>query len=71
MINLTIDNKKILTKENKTILEVALENDIYIPNLCYHPDLKPESACRLCVVKIEGRRGISTCLLYTSPSPRD
>lgn len=60
MINLTIDNKKISAKENKTILEVALENDIYIPNLCFHPDLKPESACRLCVVEIEGRRGIST-----------
>ncbi|MDA3871641.1 MAG: FAD-dependent oxidoreductase [Candidatus Marinimicrobia bacterium] len=59
MINLTIDNKQISTKENKTILEVALENDIYIPNLCYHPDLKPESACRLCSVEIEGRRGIS------------
>ncbi|MEA1987022.1 MAG: FAD-dependent oxidoreductase, partial [Candidatus Marinimicrobia bacterium] len=60
MINLTIDNKKITAKENKTILEVALENDIYIPNLCYHPDLKKEASCRLCIVEIEGRRGVST-----------
>lgn len=60
MINLTIDNKKITAKKNQTILEVALENDIYIPNLCYHPDLKKETSCRLCIVEIEGRQGVST-----------
>jgi len=60
MINIIIDNKKITAEKNKTILEVALENGIYIPNLCYHQDLKHEASCRLCAVEIEGRRGIST-----------
>ena len=35
---------------------------INIPTLCYDPDLKPNGACRLCVVEIEGMRGaVSSC----------
>ncbi len=57
-IHLTIDNKKITVEEGQTVLEAALANGIYIPNLCYHPDLPPLTTCRLCVVQIEGMRGL-------------
>lgn len=53
-ITLTIDGKNITTDENKTILEAALENGIYIPHLCSHENLHPSGGCRLCVVKQEG-----------------
>ncbi len=56
-VNLTIDGIKIITDSNKTVLEAALENDIYIPNLCHHPDLEPVGVCRMCMVEIEGRPG--------------
>ena len=36
MIKLTIDDKEIKAKEGQTVLEVATESGIYIPNLCYH-----------------------------------
>jgi NADH dehydrogenase/NADH:ubiquinone oxidoreductase subunit G len=39
-----------------TILEVARENGIDIPTLCYQKDLSPLGACRLCVVEVEGSR---------------
>ena len=39
-----------------TILEVARENGIDIPTLCYHERLAPIGACRLCVVEVEGSR---------------
>jgi len=39
-----------------TILEVARENGIDIPTLCYLEDLPPLGACRLCVVEVEGSR---------------
>lgn len=39
-----------------TILEVAKENGIDIPTLCYISDLPPIGACRLCVVEVEGSR---------------
>ncbi len=59
-ITLTIDGFEIRAKNTSTILEVALENGIYIPNLCYHEDLKPSSVCRLCLVEVDGRM-ITSC----------
>ena len=35
MIRIVIDGHEIQAKENQTILEVARENGIYIPTLCY------------------------------------
>ncbi|MFH1000757.1 MAG: 2Fe-2S iron-sulfur cluster-binding protein, partial [Bacteroidota bacterium] len=61
-IQLIIDDVKISTKSNKTILEAALENGIYIPNLCHHEDLIPTGACRMCIVEVDGFRGqITAC----------
>jgi bidirectional [NiFe] hydrogenase diaphorase subunit len=54
-LSLTIDGKTIRTEEGKTILWAALENGIYIPNLCAIQDRVPPSAsCRLCFVEIDG-----------------
>ena len=33
-INITVDGKKITTSPDKTVLEAALESQIYIPYLC-------------------------------------
>jgi len=53
MVNLTIDGRAIQAKKGSTILEVAKENGIFIPFLCYHPALKPIGSCRICVVEIK------------------
>lgn len=57
-INLTIDNKNIQAEEGANLLQVALDNGIQIPYLCYHKKLSPTGACRMCVVKIEGEKGL-------------
>ncbi len=54
-ISFTIDGIEIFASEGMSVLDAALENDVYIPNLCHHPDLKPVGVCRLCGVEIEGR----------------
>jgi formate dehydrogenase alpha subunit len=56
-VKLIIDGKKISSDPFKTILEAASENEIYIPNLCHHPDLEPSGVCRMCIVEIKGRPG--------------
>lgn len=56
MIELTINGKKVSIKPKSTILETALENDIYIPHLCYDKRLAPYGGCRLCLVEIEGQK---------------
>jgi predicted molibdopterin-dependent oxidoreductase YjgC len=53
MVNLTIDGRAIQAEAGKTILEVAKENGIFIPFLCYHPALKPIGSCRICVVDVK------------------
>ena len=65
MIRLTIDDKEIEVEPGKTVLEAALQAGIYIPNLCYHPDLPPVGACRLCIVEIEGMKGTPTACTTT------
>jgi predicted molibdopterin-dependent oxidoreductase YjgC len=56
-INLNINGQLVTMKSGATVLEAALSAGIYIPTLCYYPDLKPYGACRVCVVEIEGMRG--------------
>jgi NADP-reducing hydrogenase subunit HndD len=55
-INLTINGSEVSGHEGMTILEVAKENGIDIPTLCYIEGLTPIGACRLCVVEVEGSR---------------
>ncbi len=40
-ITVVLDGKEIKVEAGKTILEIALDNDIYIPNICYHPNISP------------------------------
>jgi len=61
-IRLTINGKEVEVTKGATVLEAALSADIYIPTLCYDPDLEPYGGCRLCVVEIEGMKGlVSSC----------
>ena len=60
-VTLIIDGLEIVADKGMTVLEAALENGIYIPHLCYHPDLKPVGVCRLCMVEIEGRGLTISC----------
>jgi len=54
MLKLTIDGKELTGRPDQTILEIAKENGIYIPTLCYHPKLTLIKSCRICLVDVEG-----------------
>ncbi|OQA15748.1 MAG: putative formate dehydrogenase [bacterium ADurb.Bin363] len=55
-----IDEREVFFEEGKTVLQVARENDIYIPSLCYHRKTGPAGRCRVCLVEVEGMRGLQT-----------
>jgi bidirectional [NiFe] hydrogenase diaphorase subunit len=56
-ITLTIDGKEIRAREGEKVLWVALDNGIYIPNLCAIRESKEiEAGCRLCFVEVQGKR---------------
>jgi len=53
-ISLTINGQKFKAEAGQAILEIARQNEIDIPALCYHPDLSVKATCRLCLVAIKG-----------------
>ena len=57
-VSISIDGKSITTTEWKNILQVALENDIYIPHFCYHEDQDIKWNCRICLVEDEKTKKI-------------
>ena len=52
----TLNGTQVSGRERMTILELARENGVDIPTLCYRPELPPIGACRVCVVEVEGSR---------------
>ncbi len=63
-IRLTINGQEVAAKKGMTVLEAAQTAGIYIPTLCYDPDLEPYGGCRLCVVEIEKVRGLQPACTY-------
>ena len=63
MIQITVDRKEIACEEGSTLLDVCLENGIYIPNLCHVAGMQtPPASCRMCMVAIEGEKGpVTAC----------
>src|SRR5512136_1794697 len=53
-VHLTMDGRKLEADTGATILEVARQNGIHIPTLCYSELLRPLESCRVCIVKVEG-----------------
>src|SRR5271157_915415 len=66
---LTIDGKVVQAYEGQTILSAAIDNGIRdIPNLCNDEKLEPTSACRMCLVHIEGiDRPLPACNIAAEP----
>jgi len=56
ILRFTINGKDISARAGRTILDVAIENGIEIPNLCHDVRLMPSGACRLCLVEVERQK---------------
>ncbi len=63
MIHLTINGKAVEVEEGSTILEAARKVNIDIPTLCFLKDVNEVGDCRMCVVEVEGRRGLATACI--------
>ncbi|MCJ7832619.1 MAG: 2Fe-2S iron-sulfur cluster-binding protein, partial [Actinobacteria bacterium] len=60
LVTFTIDDREVTALPGMSILEAAQQAGVDIPHLCSDPRLAPIGACRLCVVEIEGQRGLQT-----------
>ncbi|MCX6798412.1 MAG: [FeFe] hydrogenase, group A, partial [Candidatus Falkowbacteria bacterium] len=59
-ISVRLDGVNIKCFSGETVLEVARKNEIFIPALCFHPDLDIKANCRVCVVEIKGQLKLVT-----------
>ena len=59
-VSLTVDGREVTVSAGASVLAAAHAADIYVPTLCHDDDLEPYGACRLCIVQIEGARGLPT-----------
>ena len=62
MIDLTIDGWQVRVPAGTTLLEAAGSVDIYIPRLCYHPDLPPAQGSEAVQIIYQGDRKIANAM---------
>ena len=62
----TVDGTSVEATPGQTILQACDAAGIYIPRLCYHPDLPAAGHCRVCTCNIDGRRS-SACTMPAAP----
>lgn len=71
-VTLHVDDRSITAGEGTSLLQACLDNDIYIPNLCYLKNSDhPSASCRLCMVEIEGTsRPVTSCTVKVTQDMR-
>ncbi|MDO8592142.1 MAG: [Fe-Fe] hydrogenase large subunit C-terminal domain-containing protein [bacterium] len=59
-ISIKINSQAIICDEGKTIMQAARDHGVYLPDLCFHPDLSVKANCRICVVEVKGHNKLAT-----------
>ena len=57
-VTLSIDGQEVTVPEGTSVMRAAALTDVKIPKLCATDQLEAFGSCRLCLVQIEGMRGL-------------
>lgn len=57
-VTITVDGQPIEADKGDLLIKVAQDHGVYIPRFCWHERMKPVGMCRMCLVEIEGQRGL-------------
>jgi formate dehydrogenase major subunit len=67
-VRLTIDGQQVEVPQGTTVMRAAIEAGISVPKLCATDSLEPFGSCRLCLVEIDGRKGMpASCTTPCEP----
>ena len=55
---LILNDVEVGFEEGRTLLEVARENGVHIPTLCFLEGAHPTGACRICLVEVKNARSL-------------
>jgi NADH-quinone oxidoreductase subunit G len=58
VVTITIDGKEVQAPRGELLIKVAQNHGSYIPRFCWHERMKPVGMCRMCLVEVEGMRGM-------------
>jgi formate dehydrogenase major subunit len=58
LVTLTIDGREVTVPEGSSVMRAAALSEIKIPKLCATEQLEAFGSCRLCLVQIEGMKGL-------------
>ncbi len=58
VVTLTLNDELVSAREGQTLLAVIREHDIYLPTLCHMEGLSERGGCRMCLVEVQGARGL-------------
>ncbi|MGG5254146.1 formate dehydrogenase subunit alpha [Neobacillus sp. SM06] len=61
-----INGKEYEAKPGQTILEVARDHEVFIPSICYHPNLGTIQTCDTCYVNVGGEM-VRSCATKAEP----
>ena len=62
VVTVTIDGSEVEAPRGELLIKVAQEHGAYIPRFCWHERMKPVGMCRMCLVEVEGMRGLQISL---------
>ncbi len=57
-VTVTIDGRAVQIPRGELLIKAAQDHGTYIPRFCWHERLKPVGMCRMCLVEVEGMRGL-------------
>ena len=57
MATITIDDKEYTVADGRNLVDAASDVGLDIPHFCYHPGLRPDGNCRMCLTEMELRPG--------------
>jgi formate dehydrogenase major subunit len=58
LVTLTIDGRQVTVPEGTSVMRAAALSDIQIPKLCATEQLEAFGSCRMCLVQIDGMKGL-------------
>jgi NADP-reducing hydrogenase subunit HndD len=58
IVQISVNGTQVSVPEGATVKDACETLGIEIPTLCWAPNLEPATACRVCVVEVEGQRGL-------------
>ena len=63
-MKIEVNGRTVDAQDGETLLTAVRRAGIAIPTLCHYEGLPPSGACRMCVVEVEGQRGLTPSCAY-------